>query len=261
MDSDLPPELPAIPPTEAAAGPALEPVKPWGFWATTGLGMLIGLGYMAAQTGAAILFILCEGGLKTLRRLDLEAFMSNGKLIALTVLVSTPVVIALCVGAAYLRKGISFKEYFALRWPPRRVALRWIVAFVVYLVAVDVALMFLKSDATEKFMANVLHTAGWAKPLLWVAVAIGAPLSEEFFFRGFLFVGWRNSWLGAPGAVIVTALLFASIHLQYDVQGVLFVLLAGLFFGVARWKTDSLWLCVTLHSVMNIIATVAQSLQ
>jgi membrane protease YdiL (CAAX protease family) len=84
---------------------------------------------------------------------------------------------------------------------------------------------------------------------------VAAPLSEEFFFRGFLFAGLKNSRLGGYGTVAVTSLLFACIHFQYDIQGLLFVLLIGIFFGITRLRTNSLWLCIALHSFMNIMAT------
>jgi membrane protease YdiL (CAAX protease family) len=260
MDTDLPPESPSPP------APAPEPdivaaaARPWGFWATIGWSVLIGVGYVAAQTVAVLIYILVDVRLGGLRHLDVQALVSNGKVVGLSILASAPVVIASCVGAAYLRKGISFKEYFALHWPSPRIILRWLAVFFVYLLAVDFLLMSLKGEATEKFMTDVLKSAGWMMPILLFAIAVGAPISEEFFFRGFLFAGLKNSWLRAPGAIAVTALLFASIHLQYDLQGVIFVLMAGIFFGVARWKTNSLWVPILLHSFMNIVATIGQAL-
>ena len=256
----MPPETPNSPDSASDPTVVADTPKPWGFWATVGWSLLIGGGYVAAQTIAVICFVLLDGGVTNLRHLNVEEFVSNGKVVALSVLASTPVVIALCLGAAYLRNGISLKQYFALRWPPWRTVFGWLAVFFVFMITVDLLLMFMKGEATEKFMTDVLKSAGWMMPLLLVAIAIGAPISEEFFFRGFLYAGLNNSWLRAPGAVVVSALLFASIHLQYDLQGVLFVLLAGMFFGVARWKTDSLWVPILLHSFMNIVATIGQSL-
>jgi membrane protease YdiL (CAAX protease family) len=51
-------------------------------------------------------------------------------------------------------------------------------------------------------------------------------------------------------------LAFGSLHTQYDVYGLVAVVACGILFGMARWRTGSLWLCVLLHGFMNLIATV-----
>ncbi len=52
--------------------------------------------------------------------------------------------------------------------------------------------------------------------LLWLAVVVVTPLGEETLFRGFLYRGWlqspRDAWL----VIVVTALFWALIHVQYD---------------------------------------------
>ena len=44
----------------------------------------------------------------------------------------------------------------------------------------------------------------------------GCPVFEELFFRGFLLEGFRRTFLGTTGAVVLTSLLWAVIHTQYD---------------------------------------------
>jgi membrane protease YdiL (CAAX protease family) len=167
--------------------------------------------------------------------------------------------VGLCVLFARLRPGISLRDYFALRWPPKRVAMQWCAGFLLYLAACALASSFLDTSATEEFARAIQSVRGATKVLLWIALYVGAPLTEEFFFRGFLFVGIQRSRLGPVGAIIITTLLFAAIHVQYDLQGLLMVSAASVFFGAARHKTDSLLLCIVLHSIMNVIATVGQS--
>jgi len=98
------------------------------------------------------------------------------------------------------------------------------------------------------------QTAGL--PLLVLALVVAAPLAEEFMFRGFLFTGLRSSRLGPAGAIAITALAFASLHSYYDAYGLAAIFVYGIFFGMARWRTGSLWLCVLLHGFMNLAATV-----
>lgn len=104
-------------------------------------------------------------------------------------------------------------------------------------------------------MLEVYGTAGNALPLLWLALIVAAPFSEEFLFRGFLFTGLKESRLGAYGTILITSLIWASIHAQYDLYGITTIFVAGIFLGFARLKTNSIWLCVLLHGLMNLIAT------
>ena len=76
-----------------------------------------------------------------------------------------------------------------------------------------------------------------------------APIMEEFLFRGFMFRGWSESFLGA---VLLTSLLFGINHTQYDWFERFWVGLLGLVLCVFRWRTNSTWLAVVVHSAVNI---------
>ena len=93
---------------------------------------------------------------------------------------------------------------------------------------------------------------------LFVLVAvIMAPLFEEIVFRGFLFRGFANSWGWLWGALASSA-VFGLAHLQLDV----FLPLATLGFALA-WayrRTGSLWTCIAMHAIFNLIAVVAWAL-
>jgi membrane protease YdiL (CAAX protease family) len=208
-----------------------------------------------AQTVGAFAWIVIAGlPLKSIS-LDAKELTHNGGVIASATIVSTIVTVGLCVLFARVRERISLREYFALHWPPKRVALLWVVGFLLYLLLCSVGFSFLGGSATEEFAKDIQNVRGATKVLLWLALYVGAPVTEELFFRGFLFVGIQRSRLGPIGAIVITTLLFAAIHIQYDLQGIVMVSAASLFFGAARHKTNSLPLCVVLHSMMNVIAT------
>jgi uncharacterized protein len=256
MESDLPPPLPdwARPPSESE--PA-EATTPWGLWPTIGFSAAIAVAYTIAQTVGALAWIAITGmPIEALR--DAKELTQNGGVVAYATLVSSIVTVALCVLFARMRKGISVRDYFALRWPPKKIAAGWTAAFLLYLVACSFLFSFLDSSATEEFTNAIQNVTGATKILLWVALYVGAPVTEEFFFRGFLFVGIQRSRLRSAGAILISTLLFTAIHIQYELQGLIFVSAAGLFFGVARHKTNSLPFCIMLHSIMNIIATLGQ---
>ena len=92
--------------------------------------------------------------------------------------------------------------------------------------------------------------------MIWVAVIIAAPLFEETFFRGFLFKGFESSFMGPIGAVLVTAGLWAVIHLQYDAYGMASIFLFGLLLGAARVFTASLLVPLGLHAAASLVATI-----
>ena len=93
--------------------------------------------------------------------------------------------------------------------------------------------------------------------LLWLLLlgfCIGAPITEEFLFRGFVFRGWSATFLGAHGAIVLSALLFALIHQQYDWFYIAGIMMVGLLFGYLRYLSGSTWLTVITHAFYNLLA-------
>jgi len=242
---ELPPELPHTEPV--AAG------RPWGPWATIGWSILIVVGSLAAQiVVAAIVAVVTARG----RRIDAESLSSDGNVLAMATCASGLVALGLTVFFAWLRRGIDLKTYLALRLPTKREFSRWFICLLLLVLATDATSALLGRSIVPEVMIEIYQNSGWARPVLWLAILVMAPLSEEFFFRGFLFAGLQQSRLGSVGTVLITSVLWAVIHLQYDFYGIAVIFLAGLVLGYARVKTSSLWLCVMLHSLMNVIAMI-----
>ena len=242
---ELPPEL--THPEPVAAG------RPWGVWATIGWSLLIVIASLAAQivVAAIVAVVTARGG-----RIDAESLSSDGNVLAMATCASGLVALALTVFFAWLRRGIDLKTYLALRLPTQREFSRWFICLLLLVLATDAASALLSRPIVPEVMIEIYENSDWARPVLWLAILVMAPLSEEFFFRGFLFAGLQQSRLGSLGTVLITSVLWAVIHLQYDIYGIAVIFLAGLVLGFARVKTSSLWLCVILHSLMNVIAMI-----
>jgi uncharacterized protein len=89
----------------------------------------------------------------------------------------------------------------------------------------------------------------WLLALL--VVGIGAPLSEELLFRGFLLSALARSRLGFwPGAMITTA-LWTALHAGYSTVGIAEVYLIGLYFCWLLWRTGSLRVAIFCHALYN----------
>ena len=84
-------------------------------------------------------------------------------------------------------------------------------------------------------------------------VGIGAPISEELLFRGFLLSALARWRAGFWPAAIVANVAWTSFHLGYSAAGLLEAFLGGLFFSWLLWRTGSLWLPIIGHAVTNIV--------
>jgi membrane protease YdiL (CAAX protease family) len=92
--------------------------------------------------------------------------------------------------------------------------------------------------------------------LALLAIGIGAPLSEELLFRGFLFSGLAKSRLGLWGAAGITSALWTAIH-GYSLFGLIEVLAIGLYFSWLLVRTGSVWVTIFCHAVYNTAIGVA----
>jgi membrane protease YdiL (CAAX protease family) len=115
-------------------------------------------------------------------------------------------------------------------------------------------------ERPEQEITLDLYTTSVWPLLLWIAVVILGPIFEETLFRGFLFEGFRQSRVGATGAIIITSVVFASLHIQYDIYSMGQILFLGIILGIVRWKTGSLWGPLLIHSLNNLLAMVLVAL-
>ncbi len=88
--------------------------------------------------------------------------------------------------------------------------------------------------------------------LLFIAVGLIAPLGEELLFRGFLQQFLEQHWKDITRAILITALFFATIHMNpyWFVQ----IYLLGIMLGFLAWKTQSVIPPLILHGLNNSFA-------
>jgi uncharacterized protein len=121
----------------------------------------------------------------------------------------------------------------------------------------------IKTNQTDRLPSDlgVTHSTA-ALVAAAVFVCAIAPMTEEFFFRGFLFGTLRNIPLRVAGhdggpwvAAVLVALLFGLAHLG-SAPAVYLIPLAFLGFVLCliRWRTRSLYPCMALHSANNALA-------
>lgn len=252
-----PPDPTAAPPTTKSATLELEyaaapPRGPWGFWATIGLGTVIGLGWMAAQIAVVIAWAVISSAVGA--PVVPEELEESGLLLALATCASAPVALGLTWLFVWLRRGKPAAEYLGFRRVSVKTVALSSLALVVFVGLSEALTALLQKPSVTDFMRHAYQTAGFT-PLLWLTLVVVAPLTEETLCRGFIFEGIVRSRLGATGAIVLTALLWALPHFQYDAYGVATIFFFGLFLGFVRWKTGSLYVTLWLHALANLFAT------
>jgi membrane protease YdiL (CAAX protease family) len=168
--------------------------------------------------------------------------------------ISTAILVTpLCVLFAGLKRGISVKRYLALRPVRTRQLAIWAGVTILFCAITDVLSWFLGQPLVSESILHAYRSVIFV-PLLWVGVVVGAPLCEEFYFRGFLFAGIRNSRLGMTGAIVLTSAAWAPLHVQYGLYGVSEIFVLGLILGYARLCSGSLVTPIVMHAINNLLA-------
>lgn len=243
LASESPPALPIV-----------RPPRIWKFWGTTLWGLFIFAAMFAGQLAVVAWFVLRQEGdadiATTIRT------VGGGLTISLSVLMGLPAVAAAC-WIAIKPSRTPFADYLGLRWTSWKNVALGLVSLVVLVGCWDLLSRALGREITPGFMGDVLKSAQ-ASGALWLLVlafCVAAPISEEFFARGFLYRGWSESFLEPAGAILLSSIAWTGLHLQYDWFFFGEVFSIGLLFGYIRYRTGSTWLTIVLHGLNNLAAT------
>ena len=242
-----------VPPGEDEFVPVATPNagrRPWGPWASIGWTLLCLLSMVLVQLGVLIGFAVATRGTTPK---DLMEITSSSLFLSTSTIASTPIVIGL-VAILIFARGWPIREYLALRMSTGRQAILAIAGLAILLVVSDSVTYLLGRPIVPQVMVDVYQT-GWFV-LLLPTLVIAAPLGEETLMRGFLYQGIASSRWGSRTAVVVTSIAWASIHLQYDLYGILQVAVIGIYLGEVRRRTGSLTLAMLLHGFANAVSTI-----
>jgi membrane protease YdiL (CAAX protease family) len=231
--------------------------KPWGPWATAGFSLIISAVYF-------VLGVLAVAGMiayETLRKPQLDAFThadvlaDNGLLLSIGSIATFVICSGLILLFTGIRKQITIKAYLLLKRVPIPVLARWIAVALIIAFGWDAVNLLIGRPIVPEFMINAYRTAV-IMPLFWFAIVVAAPLLEELFFRGFLFSGLERSKIGIAGTIAVTAVIWAAIHAQYELPELFWIFFMGIFMGIARVRTRSIYAPIAMHMTLNLAATV-----
>ncbi len=85
-------------------------------------------------------------------------------------------------------------------------------------------------------------------PVAFAMIAMFGPFSEEFVFRGVIFNGYRKDG-NALGAILLSALVFGFMHMNFNQAGYAFVI--GVALALVVIATNSIWASVIMHFIIN----------
>lgn len=130
---------------------------------------------------------------------------------------------------------------------------------VVALVTFPLVQFMFPDGAPEQGVAEIAQGAATSIEIIltFLSVAVLAPIVEEIIFRG-MFLSWLNRFMGKWPAIIVSAAVFAGMHLmdwnaRAAVPG-LFII--GVVLGWAAIKRGDLSLAIPLHAGLNLLGAV-----
>lgn len=230
-----------------SGAPGYQPQTPWG----PGLGLFATFLIVVVSIGGALLFIVGLGGGQASPgmpgRKDGGGLAGGLQVFA----VWQAMIVALTLLAA-LRGRIH--DVLALKAPPggwRSYAGAILALAVMQAVLSVVQYVAVSGDlyADLRPFVQLVRGPDWA--LAAAVIGIGAPLSEELLFRGFLLSSLAQTRLGYWGAAFVATGLWTAMHAGYSLVGILEVFLIGLFFSWLLWRTGSLRVAIFCHALYN----------
>jgi len=227
-------------------GPAAYVSKsPWRPWravlATAGI-ILVAILAAAVMIGST-----SPGGLTARAHLDQETA------VLATLALWQAITIGLTVVASRLYGG-HIRDVLALRAPAGTpiVYIKSLLTLLALQALVSAVQYFAGGEDRFADLRPMVRLVGSAQLLLaLLVVGVGAPLSEELLFRGFLFSALAGSRLGFGGAAIVTSASWAALHYGYTPIGLTEVFLVGVLFAWLLWRTGSLWVAIFCHAIYN----------
>jgi len=226
------------------------PLRTWDFMETAFVS-LIAYGVFALTSGLALGIMLgMQEGAKNLSPAQLDALATQGRWYGAALIIASPLTIAVLWIAIRMARR-EFAEYLALNWPSSGELVRALVIMAIVLVGEMVVGSAVGAENPSIDPLLIVKGAGGLLILL-IGGCIAGPVMEEFIFRGFMFRGWSQSSLGPIGAIALTSAVWAMTHTQYDWFGRSEIFVMGLALGHFRWRSNSTWLTVMVHSGINI---------
>jgi CAAX protease family protein len=224
------------------------PPRTWDFMETLFVALLADGAFMLTSGLALTFMLVTYEGAGSLSPSQLRSLWLQGNWQGAAIIVGCVPAIAV-IWIAVRKAGRDFAEYLALNWPSPGEIVRAFAIMVIIMAVEHVARRYVGADPGTGHYRIVNGPGGLL--ILLIAGCIAGPIMEEFVVRGFVFRGWSESFVGPIGALVLTSAVWALNHTQYGWYDRLWIFVWGLALGHFRWRTNSTWLPVMVHSAIN----------
>jgi hypothetical protein len=151
-----------------------------------------------------------------------------------------PLIVALIIGYSPKAVGITLGD--------RKKAFRYI--WMLFIAAVPFMIVGSRMDAFQQYYPR-FHYGNWAEFAAWELRVGLLMLATEFFYRGFLMMGTKESigrW-----SILLQAIPYAYVHLGKPMLEVYYSFFAGIAFGYVDYESRSIFPSFFLHWTTSII--------
>jgi len=249
-------EAPSEPAGRLLGGaPAYEPRTPWRPAAALAATVaIVGVSFLAARLLPAYLGLDQDAAAVT-NPVHPEISASTLWVVAIFQVVAVALTLLAAVGFGGRARDVLALGRASGGWGAYAGAILAMVGLQVVLAAVTYSLVEHDMLADLRPFVGLVTGPQW---LLAAAVlAIGAPLSEELLFRGFLLGALAKSRMGFWGAALVSSLLWTGLHAGYSLVGLAEVLAIGMLLSWLLWRTGSLRVTIFCHGLYNLVIALA----
>ncbi len=235
--------------------------KTWGFTGTLIWSSVIAISFVIIQIITMIVFI----GLENLdvKPEEIDGFINqiqfNGLFLSFATVATFVGCSLIMIGAIKLKKGTNIQHYLSLNLVDFKTTRYWFL-IIIGLMFISEFITYLLGKSLVPDFITVIYSSTSSIWLLWIAIVIAAPIFEELFFRGFIITGLSKTFMGPIGAIVISSLIWAAIHVQYDLYLIFTIFIFGLALGFIRLKTNSVLLTIGLHIFMNLISMIQTSI-
>lgn len=233
----------------------------WGFTGTLVWSGIIAISFVLIQIVTMIVFIGLEN--PAIKPEELDTFVIQNQLNGLFLSFATLATFIGCslimLGVIKLKKGANIQHYLGLNLVDVKTMRFWFLAFIVMMLFSELLTYLLGKPLVPEFVTSI-YTSTDSVWLLWIAIVIAAPIFEELFFRGFIITGLSKTFMGPLGAIVLSSLTWAAIHIQYELYLIVTIFVFGLALGFVRLKTNSVLLTIALHAFMNLMSMIETSI-
>lgn len=178
----------------------------------------------------------------------------NGDLTGLTILISAIVGSVMVIDACKRLKE-NYIETLSISPFKSKDLIISLLAFILFFILLNWLSEYipdLQDDFAEKLFKSSKYPV-----LLFLGIGIAGPIFEELFFRGFLINTFNLLNKSVHFSVLVSSVIFAIVHAQYNLAVTIAIIPFGLILGYSRVYSKSIIPSIIIHVLNNTITIAA----